>query len=540
MTGKGKATAPIRAAKKANLAPNLENNRSNQAVIVDYKALGCKYAGDEPNSKKFIHYSLEWLLIEQFDEIYICCLPDNATELRELVDVFMRTENVSPSMIIQVHSSEGNKSTGDCLRDLDAKGLIKNDFVIMDVGCCGNLPLAELLESHKKLKKTDKNAILTSIVRNVFTKNPAEVGEFPTYITDPKSGLLLHYKAGRVSENEEGRDLASKPLKSSIDVPSEIFLDRESVKVHTNLCSTNLSIYSSNVPALFAELFDCHSEPGLIQAVFDNQEVLGGTVYIHVVDDLFSQRMADFGFAINQKWEKFDTNLIYKRNDRYQVLRQLVNESLIDCTRLNSQRYLGELEEDENESELESDSDSDEPVMDDEEAFLIEVLDSLVRGYEEAIVNENLVLEVNSSKHAYNVSIEDVYSTIAKALILLPDKLSTDQPKSVQEYWSVISTSMKKFRKLLLNYIKSDDSRNILLTTMEEMYTSGQCKFLTDIVLVKTLELLYDIDVLDEDSILRWFRDYDKVDKSQKELRSKPSLGQLIEFLEDDSETDEE
>lgn len=512
----------------------LKKEDVKQAVIVDYKAIGCKNPGGSSNTKPFIQYTLEWLLIEQFDELFVCCLPDNAHEIREFVKLFMDINNCS--MTIQVHSSENNRSTGDCLRDLDSKALIKTDFVIMDVGCCGNLPLADLLNAHKSLKKVDKNAILTSLVRNVFTKNPAEIGEFPIYITDPNTGLLLHYVAGRISENEGTK--AADSRSNYVDVPSKIFLERESVKIHTNLCSTNLSIYSANVPILYAELFDCHSEADLIQSAFDNHEVLGGTVYIHVVDDLFSQRMADFGFAINQKWDQFDTNLIYKRNHRSQVLRKLVNDSLIDCTRLNSEDYLTNLLEDEA-SDTETESDSEESLIDDDEAFLWEVLDSLVRGYEETIENENLVLEVNSSKHAYNISIRDVYSTIAKALLLLPEKLSlNNKPKNVSEYSISVEKSINKFKQFLLNYIKNAESRETILTTMEEMHLTSQIEYLNDIVLAKIFYKLYEIDALDEDSILQWFKKYDLSDKSMKELRSRPALKQLISALE--AESDEE
>lgn len=518
-----------------------QENKTTQAVVVDYKVVACKSPGNEPNSKKFIQYTLEWLLIERFDEIYVCCLPDNASQMREIVANFLRTENVPKTMIIQVHSSEHNRSTGDCLRDLDSKGLIKSDFVIMDVGCCGNLALSEHLHAHKALKKVDKSALLTTIVRNVFTKNPAEIGEFPIYITDPKTGLLLHYTTGRVSEKGNGESQIAKPLNNFVDVPSDIFLSRGSVKIHTNLCSTNLSIYSANVPALFAELFDCHSEADLIQAIFDNEEVLGGSIYVNVVDDLFSQRMADFGFAINQKWEKFDTNLIYKRNDRYQVLRQLVNDSLINCTKLNSEKYLAGLpEDDESGDESLSDTDSEEPLMDDDEAFLCEVLDSLVRGFEESIINENLVLEVNSSKHAYNISIDDVFATIAKALLMLPDKLSTNKPKSVSEYWNVIDKAINRFEKFLLNYMKSDDSRETVISTMEDCYHSEEHPFLNETVLAKIFHKLYEIDAFDEDCILNWYKNYDTVANNYKILRSKPAFRQLVEALEAESEEDDD
>lgn len=510
-----------------------------QAVIVDYKAIGCKVPGGSSNKKPFIRYSLEWLLIEQFDEIFICCLPDQALQLREFVKLFTKTEDVPESMTIQVHSSETNRSTGDCLRDLDSKALIKTDFVIMDVGCCGNLPLTELLNSHKRLKKQDKNAILTSIVRNLFTKNLTNLGEFPIYVSDPSTGLLLHYVAGRIAENEKPGPISSPAPVKSVQIPAEIFLERETVKIHTNLSSTNLSVYSSNVPALYTELFDCHSEADLIQAVFDNHEVLGGSVYIHVVDDLFSQRMADFGFAINQKRDKFDTNLIYKRNERSQVLRKLVNDSLIDCTRLNSELFLSNLNDDED-SDDETESSSEVSLMDDDEAFFSEVLDSLVRGYEETIKNENLVLEINSSKHAYNISINDVYATIARALLCLPAKLSSGHPRTHAEYSAIVEKAILKFKQFLLNYMKSDDSRTTVISTMERLCITNQVEFLNDTALAKVLYKLYDIDALDEDSILEWFQEFDENDGAQKELRSKAALKQLAQALEADSDSEDE
>lgn len=508
-----------------------QNADKKTAVIVDYKAIGCK----SPGGKPFIQYSLEWLLIEKFEVVIICCLPDNVQHIRDFVEVFIKKENVSSIMSIQVHSSENNISTGDCLRDLDSKALIKTDFVIMDVGCCGNLPLGELLDAHKALKKRDKNVILTSIVRNLFSKNPAEIGEFPIYAVDPNSGLLVHYVAGRVSEKDSDKPVLKHSSKS-VEIPSRTFLERESVKIYTNLCSTNLSIYSVNVPALFAELFDSHSEAELIQAAFDNHEVLGGTVYVNVVDDLFSQRMADFGFAINQKWDQFDKNLIYKRNARYQVLRKLVNDSLIDCTRLNSLEYLENLDDEEN-SEVESDSEFEESVMDDEEAFLCEVLDSLVRGFEETIENENLILEVNSSKHAYNIGIDDVYSTIGKAILLLPEKLTSGRPNNPAEYSTLVEKSIIKFRQFLLNYIKSDESRKTLIVAMAEVYFFEQVRYLTDTVLAKTFYKLYEIDALDEDSLTEWYYS-DVEDKLEKDLREKPALKQLILALEAESDED--
>lgn len=498
-----------------------------QAVVVDYKAIGCRAPGGSANTKPLIQYSLEWLLIEQFDEIFICCLPNNAHKMRELVKNFLRTENVPQSMTIQVHSSESNESTGDCLRDLDAKALIKNDFVIMDVGCCGNLPLTELLEAHKSLKKRDNNVILTSVVRNLFTKDPAEIGEFPIYVTDPTTGLLIHYVAGRISSNELHRP-------SSVNIPSEVFLERGSVRIHTNLCSTNLSVYSANVPLLYnsSEFLDACSEADLIQAAFG---ALDKTVYIHLVDDLFSQRMADLGFVINQKWDKFDTNLIYQRNERCQVLRKLVNDSLIDCTRLNSEDYIANILEDDK-----SDSDSDnEP----EESFLEEVLDSLRRCCMGTISKEDLIKEVNISKHfELDMEITDVHATIAEALLLLPYKLTGDKLNGKDEYWKTLQVCITNLEEFLQNYFNNDESRKTMMSTLERLYFSSEFEFLSDLELAKIFGKLYEIDAFDEDTILNWFKDFGEEfevpREMRKNLREKQVLTNLLRMIEADSEED--
>lgn len=53
-------------------------------------------------------------------------------------------------------------------------------------------------------------------------------------------------------------------------------------------------------------------------------------------------------------------------------------------------------------------------------AFYNEVSESLQRGYEEKINGDNLVLEINSSKYAYNVTMKEVNMFVIKAMLSLP------------------------------------------------------------------------------------------------------------------------
>lgn len=55
----------------------------------------------------------------------------------------------SVTMKVNILVSEGCRSFGDCLRDVDAKGLIRGDFVLVDGGVISNLKLLPLLKQHK-------------------------------------------------------------------------------------------------------------------------------------------------------------------------------------------------------------------------------------------------------------------------------------------------------------------------------------------------------------------------------------------------------
>ncbi len=64
--------------------------------------------------------------------------------------------------------SEDSLSLGDALRDLDGKGVIKNDFILLSAGVVTNLPLKPLLNRHKEIVKADKGAVMTLVHRKML------------------------------------------------------------------------------------------------------------------------------------------------------------------------------------------------------------------------------------------------------------------------------------------------------------------------------------------------------------------------------------
>uniref|UniRef100_UPI0035900842 translation initiation factor eIF2B subunit epsilon n=1 Tax=Myxine glutinosa TaxID=7769 RepID=UPI0035900842 len=155
----------------------------------------------------------------------------------------------------------------------------------------------------------------------------------------------------------------------------------------------------------------------------------------------------------------------------------------------------------------ESDSDSDTaegpatPPPDDTKMFSVEVMDSLQRAVDECVSCENLILEINSSKYAYNVTLRDVTQTLTRLVLELPTlRTGLDAPpvKYLASFKQLLMTWLPVFK----NYIKRPSDHLDCLTAVEETWSSLPALHGT---IGKVLMLFYESELLDEEAILRWF-----------------------------------
>lgn len=80
--------------------------------------------------------------------------------------------------------------------------------------------------------------------------------------------------------------------------------------------------------------------------------------------------------------------------------------------------------------------------------FYNEVVDSLKRGFEDKLHCDNLILEINSSRYAYNVSMREVNLLVVKAILNLPN-LESDT------YLSQLWPLLTYFKPILKNYVRN-------------------------------------------------------------------------------------
>lgn len=174
------------------------------------------------------------------------------------------------------------------------------------------------------------------------------------------------------------------------------------------------------------------------------------------------------------------------------------------------------------------------PELDDVKVFQNEVHGTLQRGLDENIGCDNLVLEINSLKYAYNITLKEVMQILMRVVLEFPFHQQGEQITSAQ-YSSHLLPLLKKWAPVFKNYVKRSQDQMDCVTSMEEVFLERDTHWAA---MVKVLMNMYQLEILEEDVIMRWFTQGVTTDKSQQ-LRCNPGLLKFIQWLEEAEESSE-
>ncbi|XP_010890241.1 translation initiation factor eIF-2B subunit epsilon [Esox lucius] len=176
------------------------------------------------------------------------------------------------------------------------------------------------------------------------------------------------------------------------------------------------------------------------------------------------------------------------------------------------------------------------PEMDDVKVFQLEVLGTLQRGEEENIGCDNLVLEINSLKYAYNITLKEVMQILTKVVLEYPFQQQGTKLSSSQ-YTVLLLPLLKKWSPVFKNYIKRAQDHLDCLSAVEELFLEQETH---QTAMVKVLMNMYQLEILEEDAILKWFSAGATTDKS-RQLRKNQGLQKFIQWLKEaEDESSEE
>ncbi|CAB1326812.1 unnamed protein product [Coregonus sp. 'balchen'] len=176
------------------------------------------------------------------------------------------------------------------------------------------------------------------------------------------------------------------------------------------------------------------------------------------------------------------------------------------------------------------------PEIDDVNAFQLEVVGTLQRGLEENIVCDNLVLEINSLKYAYNITLKEVMQILTRVVLEYPFQLQGTQLTTLQ-YTGLLLPLLKKWSPVFKNYIKRAQDHLDCLSAVEELFLEQDTH---QTAMVKVLMKMYQLEILEEAAILKWFSTGTTTDRS-RQLRKNQGLQKFIQWLEEaEDESSEE
>jgi translation initiation factor eIF-2B subunit epsilon len=106
-------------------------------------------------------YTLELLEQGAVEEITLitCC----ASQIQHYIKSSRWGESDCP-VKVSVVSAPMARSTGDFMREIDRRGLAKDDFVLVRGAVLSSLPLMDMVDAHRRQKDTEKDCMLLTML----------------------------------------------------------------------------------------------------------------------------------------------------------------------------------------------------------------------------------------------------------------------------------------------------------------------------------------------------------------------------------------
>ncbi|ODV98275.1 hypothetical protein PACTADRAFT_48064 [Pachysolen tannophilus NRRL Y-2460] len=234
-----------------------------------------------------IEYTLEFLAKAGVDEVYLMCC-SHADKVQTYIDGSKWNQAGSPFKINTIMSLE-SRSVGDAMRDLDNRGLITGDFLLVSGDVVTNIQFDEVLSAHRQRRLIDKDHIVTMVLTQASPLHRTRSQSVPsTFILDKKTDRCLYYQ-----------DIPSiNGLKASISVDPDLLEDVDEFVIRNDLIDCHVDICSPLVPVIFQENFDYqYLRRDFVRGTLSS-DLLKKTIYAYITNEDYAARV--------ESWQTYD------------------------------------------------------------------------------------------------------------------------------------------------------------------------------------------------------------------------------------------
>lgn len=230
-----------------------------------------------------IEYTLEFLDMNGVQEVIIYT-SNHTDQIESFINEHPRWSpgsRTNPFSSVDLIRVSDASSVGDFLRDLDSKGLVSGDFVLVHGDCVANIQLDAALAKHKARREANRDAVMTVVLRDGgLTEHRTKAKAItPIFAIESATGRCLHY--------EEMNPL--QPDHYAILDPA--IFEHEAVEIRTDLIDPGIDICTPEVLALWSESFDYElPRKNFLHGVLKDFELNGKFIYTEVVEQGYAAR----------------------------------------------------------------------------------------------------------------------------------------------------------------------------------------------------------------------------------------------------------
>lgn len=225
-----------------------------------------------------IEYTLEFLVNCGAKEVYLMCCSHAA----QVTEYIKQSKWASAFVPFKVQTIElpNTMSVGDAMRDIDARGIITSDFLLISGDVVCNIDFDKVWDAHVRRKKEDKNCIMSMVLRKASALHRSRSNRTGLFVVDNSTKRLVVYQ----------RSI----LQREIDVDAAELLKLTEVAFRNDLIDCRIDICTMDVPALFTENFDYeHLRDDFVRGILTS-DLLGKTIYAHIIDEGYAARVESF------------------------------------------------------------------------------------------------------------------------------------------------------------------------------------------------------------------------------------------------------
>jgi translation initiation factor eIF-2B subunit epsilon len=226
-----------------------------------------------------IDYTLQFLASGGVEQAFVFCCA-HADQIRAYLHDSKWTKPNSP-LDVQILFSEGCFSTGDMLREIDSRSLIRSDFVLVSGDLVSNMDLEGAIREHRERKQAIKDSVMTMIFMAASPghRTRCHQDDLVVAINPASHGRLLHWQ--RTSHYKR------------LSFPLSLILENEAVQLRYDLLDCHMSICSPQVPQLFTDNFDYQKQDDFVRGILVSEEIMGNQIHVHIVKDQYAARVSN-------------------------------------------------------------------------------------------------------------------------------------------------------------------------------------------------------------------------------------------------------